>query len=270
MDPADLHELHGLAKAIEVGLSLGRFSKALVAVSERYLPSDSTYQQRISFYRKLHLQDFALAQSCALGYPAAWKRFLQRFSSRLYAAAMAISKNEQIARDLSDSLAGDLFAGKIASYSGRGSLEAWLKALLTHTYVDRFRSQRRVVSLDQNIEILKGLCVNPEEMRNTADPRLDLAIEAAFLDRPPDERFLLAAYFFDGWTLAQIANAVGIHESSASRRINQILHKLRKAIHQQLRKAGMSPAQIEESFDKEGWTSAVDIRGLLLRGLARE
>lgn len=280
LNPDDLRELYGLSEANDVDLSVAAFSEALAAVGDRYLPSNATYYERISFYRKLHLQDFALAQSCALGIPAAWERFLERFSSRLYAAAMVISKNEQIARDLSDSLAGDLFASrkpfgeglcsKMVSYSGRGSFEGWLKALLTHAYVDRYRSQCRVVSLENHIDILKGLCVSQNAERGKSDPRLDMAIQTAFIERPPDERFLLAAYFFDGWTLAKIAKAVGIHESSVSRRMDRILYKLRRAINQRLQKAGMSPGQIEESFSMEGWDLSIDIRRLLLRGLARE
>jgi RNA polymerase sigma-70 factor (ECF subfamily) len=281
LDPADLHDLYESSEAYDVGLGLAAFSEALTAVGERHLPSNATYGQRISFFRKLHLQDLALAQSCALGNAAAWERFLERFSSRLYAAAMAISKNEQIATDLSGSLAGDLFASgkpcgkglssKMLSYSGRGSLEGWLKALLANAYVDRYRSQCRVVSLDRHIDILKNLCAGEDARQRKADPRLDIAIQAAFLERPSGERFILAAYFFDGWTLAKIAKTAGIHESSVSRRLDRILRKLRRAIHQRLQKAGMSPGQIEESFKKEGWEQlSIDIRGLLLRGLARE
>jgi RNA polymerase sigma-70 factor (ECF subfamily) len=258
-----------LSEAIEVGLGIEAFGEALAAVADRFLPSDSTHEQKMGFYKNLHLPEFALAQSCALGSPAAWDLFLQRFSSWVYAAAMTIAKNEQIARELSDSVAGDLFASKMATYSGRGSLQGWLKAVLTHSYVNRYRSRSRVVSLDHHVEILKGLCVS-QEGGQQPDPRLDVAIQAAFLERTPNERFLLATYFFDGWTLAKIATAAGIHESSASRRLNRILGRLRKDIHRRLQKEGMSSAQIEESFDQKEWASSVDIRGLLLRGLARE
>lgn len=276
----DLRELYGLSEGETVGLSLEAFSDALEAVGERYLPANATYRQRISFYRKLHLRDFALAQSCARGSPAAWERFLERFSSRLYAIAMVISKSEQIASDLSGSLAGYLFANgkpseeesssKIVSYSGRGSLEGWLKALLTNMYIDRYRSESRVVSLEHPLDILKSLYASPAAERRGTDPRLGMAIQAAFLERPPGERFLLAAYFFDNWTLAKIAIALGIHESSVSRRMERILRKLRRTIKLRLQNMGMSPGQIEESLNEERWDLSIDIRGLLLSGLARE
>ena len=270
LDPADFNQLYVVANAMEVGLSRRDFTTALTIVGRLHLPADATAHRQISFYRSLHLADFALAQSCALGSPVAWEQFLRRFNPWLYGAAITVAKNEQIAKELADSLAGDLFASKIASYSGRGSLEGWLKALLTHSYIDRYRAQRRVVSIEEHIEILKGLCVAPDVLPAKGDIRFDRAIEAAFLARPADERFLLAAYFFDGWTLARIAAAFGIHESSASRRMNQILSKLRKAIHRHLQNEGMSPAQIAESFEWKEWATSLDIRGLLLRGLAGE
>lgn len=280
LDPSDLRELYDLSAANGVGLSLAAFGEALRAVGERYLPSNVTYRQAVSFYRNLHLKDFALAQSCAIGNTSAWECFLERFSGRLYAAAMVIARNEHIARELSDSLAGDLFASKkpsgercsskMASYSGRGSLEGWLKALLTRTYVDRYRSQRRMVSLEYRIDILKNLCVNQDVDRTETDPRLNIAIEEAFLQRSPEERFLLAAYFFDRWTLAEIASVLGIHESSVSRRMDRLLLKLRKTINHRLQKTGMSLKQILESFDSGGWELSSDVRKQLLRSLVRE
>jgi RNA polymerase sigma factor (sigma-70 family) len=271
----DLYELHRMAAAESVGLSPHAFCEALTAVGERYLDAGATYAQRISFYQKLRLQDFALAQACAIGNPTAWAQFLERFDGRLFATALALSRNEQIAKDLADSLAGDLFANgglgsKFCSYSGRGSLEGWLQALVSNKHIDRCRAQRREVSLEQHIHILKGLWILEGEKQNGNDPRLDAAIEAAFSECPPEERFLLAAYFFDGWTMAKIASAVGIHESSASRRIDRILGKLRGSINRRLQRAGMSPGQIEESLKHEGLELSIDVRGILLRGLVRE
>jgi RNA polymerase sigma-70 factor (ECF subfamily) len=277
---SDLNELYELAAACDAGLSLPAFSNALTDLGKRFLPADATRRQALRFFRSLHLKDFALAQSCSMGNPIAWERFIDRYKSRLYTAAIAIAKNEHAAKELADSLAGDLYAGKAASlegllpklatYSGRGSLEAWLKAILVHKYIDRYRSQRRLVSLEHHADILRNLFVSQEAYSEEIDCRVNAAIEEAFLKQPPEKRILLTAYFFDNWTLAEIAAALAIHESSVSRRINRVLQELRRAIHRDLQKKGMSPTEIQQSFQTSRWEVSFDLRGLLLRGLARE
>lgn len=68
-------------------------------------------------------------------------------------------------------------------------------------------------------------------------------------------RFLLASYFFDNRTLAEIALTLGVHESTVSRRLNRTLRGLRNGITRSLRKQGVTKPQIEELLQ-------TDIRGV--------
>jgi IS30 family transposase len=97
---------------------------------------------------------------------------------------------------------------------------------------------------------------------------LNLAIQEAFSQRTAEERFLLSAYFFDSWTLAEIAKALGVHESSASRRLDRIVKQLRRSISRYLQTAGMSRSQIEESFAAGIFELSIDLRELLTSDLA--
>jgi RNA polymerase sigma factor (sigma-70 family) len=267
---SDWDSLYLLAQANRVQLSLTSFCQALTAIGDRLLQPNATRTQQLAFYRQLHLEDLALAQSCSLGNSHAWEQFVTRFDRELYGAALSIAKNESVAKDLSDSLAGDIFFAKIATYSGRGSLEGWLKALLTHAYIDHYRVRQRTVSLDSRLDLLKTLCANQETSLPQPDPRLHAAVEEAFAQRTPEERFLLSVYFFDSWTLAEIGRATGVHESSVSRRLNRIVKQLRAAVSGKLRTAGMTNVQIEESFTSGILDLSVDLRELLTRGLVRE
>lgn len=280
LSPSDWQRLYQRSEAGSLGLSFQAFREALEVVAERCLPQNATRVQQKAFYEKLHLKDWALAQACSHGYAVAWECFLQRSQSRLYAAALVLVKDEERARELADSVAGDLFAtqpssaesspSKLASYSGRGSLEGWLKALLTNAYLDQYRSERRVVSIEQLTDILKKLCVHQDIGSGETDPRLNGAIQYAFRRCSPQERFLLTAYFFDGWTLQDLATTLGVHESSASRRLDRLLRELRRRIHGHLQKTGMSARQIEELFRAEDWSVSVDLRGLLVRDWVQE
>lgn len=275
LDSSELRTLYDLSEAADVGLRFEEFTRQLAAVAARFLPADASSAQKVGFYRKLHLKDFALARACSGGSAVAWECFVARFRGRLYAVAVAVARNEPVARELSESLVGDLFVSgggksKLASYSGRGSLDGWLKALVTHAYVDRYRSERRWVSLEDRIDILRTSCVGDDGNLSEADPRLNVAIHDAFFQRAPEDRFLLAAYFFDGSTLAEIAGVLGVHEASVSRRLHRVLADLRKSIRHHLQKNGMSLRQIDESLRSEQVELSVDVRGLLFRGLAGE
>jgi hypothetical protein len=112
-----------------------------------------------------------------------------------------------------------LGVSKLASYIGRGSLESWLKAVLAHAYVDRHRAERHVLRLDERLAAIGMACLSGPAVQDlTAQyaaegdrmTRLHLALEEAFAQRTPEQRFVLAAHFFDGWTLAEIANQLGV------------------------------------------------------------
>lgn len=278
-------ELYEVSEASDIGLDFAHFAEALLTISGQFLPAKASDRQITQFYSNLHLKDLALAQACSRGSALAWERFLCRYREKLYAAALVITRNDWAARELSGSLSGDLFPNqegahespysKLASYSGRGSLEGWLKAVLAHAYVDRYRSERRIVSLDQRLTAIGNACLTQPAMQGSTaqfTTELRLAIEEACMERTAEQRFLLAAYFFDEWSLAEIAKRLGVHESTVSRRMDRILRELRASITRNLRKLGMSPRQIAESLQADVRDLPFEISGALLRGidLARE
>jgi RNA polymerase sigma-70 factor (ECF subfamily) len=195
---------------------------------------------------ELHREDLALAQACSRGNAAAWERFTALYGRRIFAMAINLSRDETVARELADSIYGDLFESKLATYSGRGPLEGWLKAVLSQAYIDRYRSRRRVVSLDEGLAVMQPALFNAPPSQ--VDPRLMPAIRTAFLALPAEERYLLTSYFFDQRTLAELARTLGIHESTVSRRLSRLIRRLRSRIARLLREQGMSPRQVEESF----------------------
>ena len=62
------------------------------------------------------------------------------------------------------------------------------------------------------------------------DSRLESATDAALAALSSEERMVLAAYFLDGRTLAEIARMLGVHESTISRKVDKLAKSLRKKI----------------------------------------
>ncbi len=252
------------------GLNSEEFAAILEEVSRQYLPPGAPIDEVAQLHQSLRLEELALARACAKGCEAAWECFLNRYRQRLYDAAGAIAKEESAARELADSLYTELFGtrqsvdgqriSKLASYTGRGSLEGWLRTVLAQNYVNRYRSQRRLVSFDDQIQTGQ---LSQESAEVPADRRLEAAVDAALVELSAEARLILASYYLDGRTLAEIARMLGVHESTISRRVEKITASLRKRIVRGLRERGMDARAAEESLEADVRDLTLDVRARL-------
>ncbi len=91
---------------------------------------------------------------------------------------------------------------------------------------------------------------------SVADARAEVAAAKELTALAAEERFLLAAYYLDRRTLAEIAKLQGVHESTVSRKLERVTSGLRKRIRKRMIDAGMSPRQTDEAMQE------VDVRDL--------
>ncbi len=248
------------------GLSREQFAVILNEVATKYLPADASARQTAELYASLRVEELALARACAAGQERAWEVFMARYREKLYDIAAYIAKESSAARELADSLYADLYGttsrdgqriSKLASYTGRGSLEGWLRTVMAQEFVNRFRRQRRLVSLDEEREDGAQFAATDPEPAVAVDPRVEAATDEALSRLAAEDRFLLASYYLDGRTLAEIARTLALHESTVSRKLDKLAQSLRKQILAALERKGMSRRQAEEALD-------VDVRDLRL------
>ena len=216
-------------------------------------------------------EDLNLARACAKGDEAAWETFLTRYRDKLYRFALGMAKEQSTARELADGLLADLFGtrltsqgqriSKLESYSGRGPLEAWLKTVLAQQYVNRFRAQRKLVSFDEAIGAEKSS--DEAEFDSESRARLAGATDTALAGVSAEERFLLATYYLDGRTLADISRMLGVHESTISRRIDKITTKLRKRVIKELCRSGLPKPAAEQMLHLDVKQLEIDVAGRL-------
>ena len=167
------------------------------------------------------------------------EKFITRFRERLYLSALRIAREDSAAHELADTLYADLYGtttregcriSKLASYTGRGSLEGWLRTVLAQEYVNRYRRTKRLVSLDEESE--EGVQFSAPEPQPVpaADNRLARATDEAIASLPAEDRLVLSAHYLDGRTLAEIARMLAVHESTISRKLDKLAKSLRKQI----------------------------------------
>jgi RNA polymerase sigma-70 factor, ECF subfamily len=270
-----LGDLVARGECEKIGLTRESFAAILSEVAGKYLPAGASQAEARSFLLNLRVDELALARACAAGNNPAWEIFLTRYREKLYQSALRVAREDSAARDLADTLYAELYGtsmrdgervSKLASFTGRGSLEGWLRTVLAQEFVNRYRRTKRLVSLDEEGEEGSQFAVPEPEVTPTVDSRLEFATDTALAALSSEERMVLAAYYLDGRTLAEIARMLGVHESTISRKVDKLAKSLRKKILANMVRQGMTRRQAEEALEVDVRDLRLDIR----RSLAQE
>jgi RNA polymerase sigma-70 factor, ECF subfamily len=269
-------ELYGKSGAENLDLSHEQFAAILIAICKKQFPSGATDKETKSFLSGLRIEDLALARACAAGSERAWETFLTRFRAKLYETANYIARESSAARELADSLYAELYglggrdgerASKLNFYTGRGSLDGWLRTVLSQEYVNRYRKQKRLVSLDEQeeggVQFAAPEAFPQASSTPATEPRIESAVDRALSGLSPEDRFVLASYYLDERTLADIARSLSVHESTISRKLDKLAKALQKSILKALITMGMSRRQAQEAMDLDVRDLTVNIRAKL-------
>src|SRR4051812_32851184 len=271
-----LSELYEQSGGGKVGISHEDFARIVGAVAEKYVAANASEKDATTFLSGLRIQELVLARACSAGNETAWELFLTKFREPLYNAGRAIAKDDATGRELADSLYADLYGmksegegrrSKLDYYMGRGSLEGWLRTVLAQEFVNRYRTQKRMVSLEEEEEAGVQFAAAAPASTSAAgeDKRLEAATDEALRALPAEEKFILASYFLDDRTLAETARMLNVHESTISRKLERAAKNLRIEIMAALQQKGMSRRQAQEALEADVRDVAVDVRASLGR-----
>lgn len=275
--PAWLGELWRQCDATSYGLTRAEFDSLLLSagaatnfgVAPGVAPSAA--QQQAAYFAALKLNDLVLAQACAAGHERAWEYFVGLYHEPLVRAAIAITGNDTLGRDLAGSLYAELYGMKerdgerrcpLHSYRGRGSLIGWLRATLAQRHIDHHRRSHREEPLDDAAPDPPAPDPVPAEAP-AGIARLRDAVEQTLRDRAAEDRFLLAAYYLDGRTLAQLAQLLHVHEATVSRRMRRMTDDLRKQVLRRLERGGLSRRAAEEALGADPRDLDMNLRRVL-------
>jgi len=257
--------LYAESEAAAYGIPASEFAGLLAEVWRKCAPD----RGQAEFLKTLRVKDLALAQACARGNEKAWDCFLTCYREKLYVAAKTMTRDEVKGRELADWLYAELYGTRVAeggrriskleSFGGRGSLEGWLKTILAQEYVNRFRRQRKFVAFDDALEV-PGQADAGDPSLAAKQMALEAATDAALAALGEEERFLLAAYYLDERTLAEVGRMLGAHESTVSRRLEKITGRLRRDIVGRLSKSGIAKRKAEEILELDVRDLGVNVR----------
>lgn len=266
----------------------------LTAAVEKYLlrhEPNTTIDEISSFSDEMQADDLCLILACERGDEKAWNDLVERFTTTVRSAARSATANEDAAEELAQSIWAELYGlrtrkdgtagGKLAYYSGRGSLAGWLRAVVAQLAVDVFRKQARLVQTEEDVDldrlardaplaelqtaVVSGLH-NPEQAISNRFAKSDMqeALGLAIKELSAEDRLLVKLYYFDNLRLREAGTVLGVHEATASRRLSKVHTELRKRVGEILiQKRGWTKAETERSFAEVAQHLDTDIESLL-------
>jgi len=227
------------------------------------------------FLDRLHADDLCLVIACERGDQAAWSDLFEAYGATVRSAARSASSNEAMADDLAQSIWAELHglkvredglpAGKLAYYSGAGSLGGWLRAVVTQLAIDQHRRQAKLVQTEEDSDLDRlaqtdaepdgarafQSAASPEDLlaSDIASADVEKALARALAELENEDRLLMKLYYFDGMRLREAGAVLGVHEATASRRLTRIHGEVRQHVETILMK-------------EHGWTKAEAARSL--------
>jgi RNA polymerase sigma-70 factor (ECF subfamily) len=208
------------------------------------------------FLDGLHADDLCHVIACERGDETAWSDLFEGYGATVRSAARAASSSEAMADEVAQSIWADLHglkaredgkpAGKLAYYSGAGSLGGWLRAVIGQLAIDQHRRQARLIQTEEDSD-LERLAHDAEDsetfsqLQSVASPEealasdlagadVERALARALAELDDEDRLLMKLYYFDGLRLREAGAVLGVHEATASRRLTRIHGEVRRQV----------------------------------------
>lgn len=172
----------------------------------------------------INLQDELIAR-CKAGDQAAHYSIYKLYSKAMYNVGYRITGSEEDAEDVLQEAFVNAFKN-IGSYRGDATFGAWLKRIVVNKAINAL-AKRKYESIpeDENWDI-------PEE-ESTVDYDDELTLERVKkgIEQLPDGyRSVLSLYLLEGYDHQEIAEIMGITESTSKSQLNRAKSKLRELL----------------------------------------
>ena len=222
---------------------------------------DHDSEPAASWWHHLRADDLYLAIASARGVADAIDRFERRYGEEITRTARRFERPGLAADDLVQLLRTKLFTGdaaaqahelrpRIASYTGQGFLQNWVRVTATRTFIDCCRGLTDAPEVPIRNELAAAL---PEP---GADPELQLLkrehlahFKAAFAEAvaalDSGHRIVLKQHLVERLTIDQIGGLYHLHRASAARRLAKAREALLVATRAALaRRLGVPPERL--------------------------
>lgn len=169
-----------------------------------------------------------LVETAQRGDRAAAVGLIELFYERIYAFLRRLADNDADAADLTQRTFGRVWQA-LPTFAGRSSVSSWMHGIAYHVYVDWRRADHR--SEPHSNEWWAN---RPAPEATPADivAQTDLAaaVYGSVDELEPDLRQTVQLHYYQGLTLQETADALGVATSTVKYRLRQALAELQKKL----------------------------------------
>jgi RNA polymerase sigma-70 factor (ECF subfamily) len=199
----------------------------------------------------LELEDLYLACACLQGVPRALELFDTEVLRRVDPVVRRCDDSEAFVDEVRQQLRQKLFLPppRIAEYSGRGPLVAWLRAAAARAALNALRpDQRHAFTGADELEALPAVAPDPDLviLRGRHRASFRAAFQGALSSLPQRERTALKLNALDGLSLEKIGAMYQVDKSSVSRWLSHAHEALLAGTRQRLQaELGLGSADVD-------------------------
>jgi len=180
------------------------------------------------------LDDDVLIQRCRGGDEGAFGELVAKYQHLVYGLIYRLvdQRHQRAGRAQAEDLAQDVFLRihrGLPYFRGDARLSTWIYRIVQHVCFETRGRQRPVVSLDQQVDVLRPMELGGPDSA-FADLELRDRLEKAMAKLPDQYRFLIAAHYLRGVQYEALAESLNIplgtiktHLYRAKRRLRELL-----------------------------------------------
>ncbi|MCP9612011.1 RNA polymerase sigma factor [Coprobacter tertius] len=171
------------------------------------------------------MDEIQLIKGCKNNDSRAQRELYNTYARKMMAVCLRYSNDRETAEDLLQDGFIKVFSA-IGSYTGNGSFEGWIRRIFVNTALEYLRKNdilKETVELD-NPDILKEPDYSALE-KISANELIELIAEL-----PPGFRTVFNMFAIEGYTHKEIAEALGINESTSRSQFTRAKRLLQKKL----------------------------------------
>jgi RNA polymerase sigma-70 factor (ECF subfamily) len=214
----------------------------------------------------MEADDLTLVKNATAGEPEAFRALVVRYQRKVYALALGIVKDPDLAWDVAQEAFVRVHE-HLAEFEGKSSFSTWLYRIATHLSIDSVRRERvaqkedldevNEAHLADGAEGILGTGLGNDPRENLLRRELASKLQAALGTLPEKHRTILVLREVEGLSYEELAVRLKIHKGTVMSRLFHARRKMQVALRGYARPGGPT-VHPERSGDDAAPGSALD------------
>lgn len=171
------------------------------------------------------MDDTTLVIECVKGNPRAQRMLFDRFSSKMLGVCLRYGKDSEQAEDILQDGFVKVFT-KLKDFKNEGSLEGWIRRVMVNTALDQIRKNGKTLG-DVSVDDVQYKIENNDHI---AEQLMAEDLLKLINSMPDGYKVVFNMFAIEGYTHNEIADTLGISESTSKSQYSRARAYLRERI----------------------------------------